>query len=474
MKIKMSCGVMTADMLASLCGGVLRDGRGAETQVRAICTDSREADEDTVFCALRGDRVDGHDYIKNVLDAGCRCILCEQSNSLVEACGAAAIVVNDTELALARLANAYRHSLNCRVVGVTGSVGKTTAKDMISSVLGCAKQTYKTAGNHNSVIGLPLSVTEIPQDCEWAVLEMGMSGFGEIERLSIATEPDVAVITNIGTAHMEMLGSRENICRAKLEILCGLKAGGTLILNGDEPLLRGIGGRSYRTVYVSLEREDCAYAARNIRVENGYTIFDLVWAGGVEKDLRVNVMGRHNVYAAAFAFAVGILGGVTPEEIREGLLRFAPEGLRQNRSECREWTFFEDCYNASPESMTAALEVLSGFCKQTGRRSVAILGDMLELGVQSAAMHQRVGERATLLGINELITLGKRARHIALGAQRKGHSAVSSFDIPSEETLDSIAREVASKLKPGDVVLFKASRGVGEERLIEALKNLKD
>ena len=474
MKIRMSCGVMTAEAFASLCGGVLRDGRGGETRVSGICTDSREADENTVFCALRGDRVDGHDYIKNALAAGCRCILCEQSNSSVEEAGATAIVVKDTELALAKFANAYRSSMECRVVGVTGSVGKTTAKDMIYSVLNRAHRAYRTEGNHNSVIGLPLSVAEIPRDTEWAVLEMGMSGFGEIERLSIATEPDVAVITNIGTAHMEMLGSRENICRAKLEILCGLKEGGTLILNGDEPLLRGIGGKCYRTVYVSLEREDSAYFAKNVRVKDGYTLFDLVWSGGVEKDLSVNVMGRHNVYAAAFAFAVGILSGMKPQEIREGLLGFAPEGLRQRRSECREWTFLEDCYNASPESMTASLEVLHELCRQTGRRSVAVLGDMLELGVQSGAMHQRVGEKAAMLGIDELITLGARGRQIAAGAQRKGLASVCSLDVPSEETLESVAREVAARLRPNDVVLFKASRGVGEERLIEALKNLKD
>ncbi len=465
---------MTADAFASLCGGVLRDGWGAEIRVSGICTDSREADENTVFCALRGDRVDGHDYIKNALDAGCRCVLCEQSNPTVEELGAAAIVVNDTELALARFANAYRRSMQCRVVGVTGSVGKTTAKEMISSVLEHTHKTYKTAGNHNSVIGLPLSIAEIPRDTQWAVLEMGMSGFGEIERLSIVAEPDVAVITNIGTAHMEMLGSRENICRAKLEILCGLREGGTLILNGDEPLLRGIGGKCYRTIYVSLKREDCAYYAKNIRVENGYTLFDLVWDGGVEYDLCVNAMGRHNVYAAAYAFAVGIISGMTPGQIREGLLNFAPEGLRQHRSEWREWTFFEDCYNASPESMAASLEVLSEFCKQTGRRSVAILGDMLELGVQSCAMHQSVGAQAASLGIDELITLGQRGRQIAVGAQRKGLHSVCSLDAPSEETIEMIAETVASKLRPNDVVLFKASRAIGEERLIEALKKLKD
>jgi UDP-N-acetylmuramoyl-tripeptide--D-alanyl-D-alanine ligase len=316
-------------------------------------------------------------------------------------------------------------------------------------------------------------MTEIPADTAWAVLEMGMSDFGEIERLSVVAEPDIAVITNIGTAHMEQLGSRENICRAKLEVLCGLKTGGTLLLNGDEPLLRNVGGKSYRTVYVSTKRENAQFFAKNIRVEKDRTLFDVVWNGRQEQALCVRVMGRHNVYAALFAFAIGTMSGMTPDEIRAGLLLYEPSGYRQNLTHCGGVTFLEDCYNASPESMMASLEVLRQYCTQTGRRSVAILGDMLELGAESCAMHRRVGEKLAAMGIDLLITLGDRGRQIAEGARRAGMTSILSMENPAPDQRALAASRIMERLCPHDVVLFKASRGVGEEHLIAALKNLK-
>lgn len=470
MKIRFSMGAISAGTFAEMCGGALRDGRGNDVRIRYICTDSREADEETVFTALRGDRQDGHDFIAGAIANGCRCILCEHSCDAIEAAGAAAVVVNQTELALSYFANACRHALTCHTVAVTGSVGKTTTKDMLWSVLSEKYKTYKTPGNHNSLIGMPLSVSEIPADTAWAVLEMGMSAFGEIERLSVAAEPDLAIITNIGTAHMEALGSRENICRAKLEVLCGLRTGGTLLLNGDEPLLRGIGGTGYQTVYVSIENANADFQARNIRVENSRTLFDLCWASGEERDICVQVMGKHNVYAALFAFAVGTMGGMTPEEIRAGLMQFQPEGLRQKMTELGTLTLIEDCYNASPESMNASVEVLRDLCRQTGRRSVAVLGDMLELGGQSPALHRRVGAHLAYLGVERLITVGPMSLQIAVGAQQMGMepSAITSFYDWGDIT--PVVERLKDLLLDGDVVLFKASRAVGEERIIEALK----
>ncbi len=471
MRTEFSCGSVNAAKLSEWCKGELRGDVGAEIEILAICTDSREADATTAFCALRGERVDGHDYIEAALANGCRCVICERSCEAIEKVGAAAIVVGDSELSLAYLGNAYRRGLSCSSVAVTGSVGKTTTKDMIASVLSIRHKTFKTAGNHNSVIGMPLSVTEIPRDTTWTVLEMGMSGFGEIERLSEVAEPDVAVITNIGTAHMEMLGSRENICRAKLEILCGLRTGGILLLNGDEPLLANIGGKSYRTIYVSTERENAAFFAKNIRVGNNQTLFDLVWAGGEEKDLAVRVMGKHNVYAALFAFAIGVMSGMKPEEIRQGLLAFAPEGLRQKVTSCGDWSFLEDCYNASPESMTAALDVLHDYCQRTGRTGVAVLGGMMELGAQSGMLHRKVGAYLAGLGLRRLVVLGEKGAQIALGAQQRGMD-ISRIILLSGDDPQETALELRQVLTPADAVLFKASRSVGEERIIEALKNL--
>ena len=470
MKTEFSMGNISAAIFAEMCGGSLWNDRGEEIRAFGICTDSRECDETTVFCALRGERVDGHDYIASAIAAGCRCVLCEKSCEAIEEAGVAAIVVKDTEMALARFANAYRQRLSCRSVAVTGSVGKTTAKELIASVLSVRHKTFRTPGNHNSLVGMPLAMTEIPTDTAWAVLEMGMSDFGEIERLSAVAEPDVAVITNIGTAHMEQLGSRENICRAKLEVLCGLKTGGTLLLNGDEPLLRNVGGKSYRTVYVSTKRENAQFFAKNIRVEKDRTLFDVVWNGRQEQALCVRVMGRHNVYAALFAFAVGTMSGMTPDEIREGLLLYEPSGYRQNLTHCGGVTFLEDCYNASPESMAAALEVLHDYSKQSERRSVAVLGDMLELGSQSGALHRRVGAHLARLGINRLATVGKNGNQIAIGARQMGMSPDAMTRALDANDVEGIANQLAETVREGDVILFKASRAVGLERVIAALK----
>ncbi len=474
MKTEFSMGAISAATVAEMCGGDLWLGRGAATRIYGICTDSSEADKYTAFCALRGERVNGHDYIPQAIARGCRCILCEQSCEAIEAAGISAVVVKDSEMALARFANACRHALTCRTVAVTGSVGKTTTKDMIASVLSVKHKTFRTPGNRNSIIGMPLSLTEIPADTVWAVLEMGMSGFGEIERLSVIGEPEIGVITNIGTAHMEALGSRENICRAKLEILCGLRTGGTLLLNGDEPLLQSIGGKSYKTVYVSTERDNVDFFAKNIRVENHRTLFDLVWSGGEERDLCIRVMGKHNVYAAAFAFAVGSMSGMTAEELREGLLQFEPEGLRQNMNECGNWTFLEDCYNASPEAMNASLEVLHDYSRRSGRRSVAVLGDMLELGSESGALHRRVGAHLAYLGIDRLVTVGAAAGQIAVGAQQMGMDPAHICSGMDPADPASVADTLQELLQPGDVVLFKASRAIGEERIIEALRKMKE
>lgn len=470
MKIGFSMGAISAGTFAEMCGGSLRDAACAGIRIRYICTDSREADEETVFTALRGDRQDGHDHIAGAIANGCRCVLCEHSCDALERAGAAAVVVNDTELALSYFANACRHALTCHTVAVTGSVGKTTTKDMIDAVLSERHKTYKTPGNHNSLIGMPLSVSEIPADTAWAILEMGMSTFGEIERLSVAAEPDFAIITNIGTAHMEMLGSRENICRAKLEVLCGLRTGGTLLLNGDEPLLRGIGGTGYKTVYVSLENPKADFTARNIRVEDSRTLFDLSWSGGEERDLSVGVMGKHNVYAALFAFAIGVMSGMEPEEIRLGLSRFQPEGLRQKMTDLGSLTFIEDCYNASPESMNASVEVLRDFCRQTERRSVAVLGDMLELGNESPALHRRVGAHLAYLGVERLITVGPMSLQISVGAQQMGMDPAAIVSFADWNDVTPIVEKLKETLLDGDVVLFKASRAVGAERIIDALK----
>ncbi len=470
MKIQFHNRIYTARALAEMSAGSLHTEELGDIAVRGLCTDSREADTETAFVAMRGERVNGHDYIDAALANGCRCFICEQNTQPIADANAAAVVVGDSEMALSRLAYAYREALSCKTVAVTGSVGKTTAKEMISAVLSRAKKTHKSKGNYNSVVGMPLSVMETPTDVEVSVLEMGMSSFGEIERMSITAQPDIAVITNIGSSHMEMLGSRENICRAKLEILCGLADGGTLILNGDEPLLENVGGKNYHTQYVSLMRKNADFFAQNIRINCESTRFDVVWRGGVCRDLEIRVMGRHNVYAALYAFAVGTQIGLDTEQIRAGLLDFEAEGMRQNRYLVKDITVIEDCYNASPESMIAALDVLKLYSAQTCGRSIAVLGDMLELGEGSSAAHRKVGAHLADCGIDTLIAVGRDGLQIVTGAMQRGMPLQRMVREGDRDAIERIGDTLIERLRPGDTVLFKASRSVRLERVIEYLK----
>ena len=390
MKIQLGTGRLTAGQVASICGGTLYQV-GCEDDVlfETVCTDSREADRTSMFVAMRGERVDGHSYISNVVKAGCRCVLAERIPLDVK--GICVIIVPDSLRAIRALAEYVKSGLDVCTVGVTGSVGKTTTKEFISAVLDRKFSLYKTAGNFNSVLGMPMSMLELNADNNAAVFEMGMSGFGEIEYMSEAARPDIAVITNIGSSHLEALGSRENICRAKLEIVSGLRDGGTLLLNGDEPLLAGHFSDRYNTLYFGMENERSDYFASNVRSVAGGMAFDLRTPDGFFENVEISVVGRHNVYNAAVAFATGMKMGVEEAEIREGLKCYRTVGMRQNIYQVNGVTVIEDCYNASPESMSAAINVLDDTARAHGGRMIALLGDMRELGDGSAALHAKVG-----------------------------------------------------------------------------------
>ena len=472
MKITLSIqNGITAHTLARMCRGVLQNEENSNITINSLCTDSREADKNTAFFALVGERVNGHDYIPAAIAAGCRCVI-SQEPIAPEAVGAnvAVIAVKDSEMALSYMASAQLESRTYPVVAVTGSVGKTTTKDMIAAVMSEGKKTYVSQGNHNSVIGMPLSVMEIPKDCECAILEMGMSDFGEIERMSLVAEPDIAVITNIGTSHMEALGNRRGICRAKLEVLCGLKKGGYLILNGDEPLLANIGGRSYHTLYVSLKRQDADFFAQNIRVELGGTRFDVVHKGTTYSDYYIPVCGRHNVWAALYAFAVATLQGLSPEQIKCGLQNFQCADMRQQITNLGGLTLIEDCYNAAPESMRAAIDVLCE-CAPCGSR-IAVLGDMLELGRESISLHRSVGQYLQANNVDLLVGIGNGGVEIAQGAVEAGMNPAKVLLFIDRDNVESIAHSLMSRVSVGDTLLFKASRGVRLERVVNAIREL--
>ena len=299
-----------------------------------------------------------------------------------------------------------------------------------------------------------------------------MSALGEIEYMSRIAEPDIAIVTNIGSSHMEYLGSRENICRAKMEIVRGLKRDGTLLLNGDEPLLRAY-DHEVAPIYVGFA-EDCQVRAERVREGLGRTIFDLYFGDKVISDVEIPTMGRHNVYAALFAYAVGVRMGLDDETIMRGLKNFKPVGMRQNIYEVEGITVIEDCYNAAPESMKAAISVLRDIKERQGGRMAAVLGDMYELGSTSAELHERVGLEFARMGGEMLYTFGASANNIAIGAVLGGvlneniyrNESVSAPELSGEMLLDT--------LRAGDVLLVKASRGARAERILNYIKENKD
>ena len=432
----------------------------ADKYIESVTTDSRDVRPGCLFIALRGENFDGNDYVEKALLAGASYALAERAPRGYER---QVLLVPDSLLALGAFAAAYRATLPMHVVGMTGSVGKTTTKEFIFAVLNERFRTHKTDGNHNNHIGLPMSLLTADASYEAAVYEMGMNHKREIAYLTKIARPDVAVITNIGTMHIGNLGSREAICEAKLEILEGMNEEGTLILNGNEPLLRG---RS-QAYYVA---ENDRYADMNItnvrEGENG-SAFDLTVRSERVESIVIPTQGRHNVFNAALAYAVGSCYGMGEFEIRRGLLNFRQTGMRQKIYDHKGITVIEDCYNAGPESVKAALGVLA--TRRQNTRRIAVLGEMRELGDHAPALHAEVGRAVAENGIDRLFVLGEHAFDLVEGALMAGMND-RNITVLSENYKEA-AETVTSVLKEGDAVLFKASRALRFETLLEECKN---
>lgn len=476
MRVNIGCKELTMAELAQMCGGMLCCVGGEVNRnmpFRYVCTDSREAAEGTLFVALGGERVDGHDYISAAVSSGNGCVLCER---LPETRNGkyVAVVVEDSLRAVGELAKAYDRRLNRRKVAITGSVGKTTTKEFVAAVLAEGYRVHKTEGNYNSTLGMPLSLLSMEENTQVSVLEMGMSGFGEIEYMSRIAEPDIAIVTNIGSSHMEYLGSRENICHAKMEIVKGLKKGGTLLLNGDEPLLRAYLTPGIHPIFVGMD-SSCDFRAENIREDFGRTVFDVCYGGKTVKDVVIPTMGRHNVYAALFAYAVGVRMDLDDQTIVNGLNRYRPVGMRQNVYDLGAITVIEDCYNASPESMKAAINVLQSLASQRkAGRMAAVLGDMYELGENGDRFHEEIGLTFAKQGGSLLYTFGEAAQQIATGAVLGGLQPENVFRNESTKAPQLTGEMLLYSLRAGDILLVKASRGAAAERIINYLKENRD
>ena len=438
-----------ADIASAVGGRATADG-----YIDAAFTDSRNPVEGGLFIALEGDKFDGHEFIDKAVEDGAAAVMCRKHTDA----SVPVIYVDDTKSALIKLAAYYRSTFSIPVIGLTGSVGKTTTKEMIALVVSSAFKTIKTKGNLNNEIGMPLTLLSMEADTQCAVVEMGMNHAGEISLLTSAAKPTIGVITNIGVSHIENLGSRDNILKAKLEIIEGMKKDSPLILNGDNDKLRGIMSDRFRVIFYGIDDPVCKVRADNIREFDDHTQFTAVYSGErVCVDLPA--IGRHNVYNALAAIAVGTQLGISLSDCAKALEKYVPAGMRQNIVKKNGVTFIEDCYNASPDSVKASLSALNSV---TAKRRIAVLGDMLELGSYSSEAHSQCGEYCAQSGVDILLTLGEKSLFTADSASRAGVKLVRSFTDGGE-----LAEYLAKRLREGDAVVFKASHGVHLENVIE-------
>ncbi len=442
---------MISVSLSEICRLLGVEFSGEDITVNGISTDSRRVKRDELFVALKGENFDAHDFIPNITEAAG--VVYER------ACGDTPlfrIPVKSTVEALGLIGkNNFIKADIPLTVTLTGSVGKTTTKDMCALVLSKKYNTYKTQGNKNNHIGLPQTLLSLEPSHEAFVCEMGMNHSGELSYLCTLVKSDVSLITNIGNSHIENLGSRENIARAKLEILEGLKPDGTLIINGDEPLLDGL-EISQRIVRVGMSDKNDVWAENVESSADGVTFDCHVFDKRVA--VKLPVPGRHNVYNAMFALALGSVAGIDEETSAKALEEYVPSGMRQRIYEKSGCTVIADCYNASVEAMLASIEALHDMSR--GRFTVAVLGDMREVGNSSEEFHRAVGRRLRECEVSVLLGYGCDIKYTAEEAQG-GKTLVYLFD-----TKEALAKAVGKYVDKNPIILFKAANSLHFEEVI--------
>lgn len=430
-----------------------------DADICEIVTDSRKAKAGTLFVAICGENLDGNRFAASALQNGTEAVVVSTLFEGVDP--QKAIVVPDTKRALIRLGGLHRQLFNIPFVGVTGSVGKTTTKEFIYAVLSSQYRTHKNAGNQNNEIGVPNTLFALEPAHEAAVIEMGMSGFGEIRDLTIEIKPVVGVITTIGVSHIEQLGSRENILKAKLELVEGMPDGAPLFLCGDNEYLNTVKLPRLKIYRYGITNPACDIRASEITQTGESTRFVITSPWG-EYSAVIPAVGQHNVTDALAAFGVGCVMGIAPEQAALALSNYLPVGMRQNVVPFKGMVVVEDCYNCSPDSLKAAALALSSYpCK--GRR-ILVLSDMLELGENAPAMHSDCGAFIARQDIDLLMTCGALSEYTVRGADKAGMERCCHYD--SKERL---AQELIKAVRTGDVIWFKASRGMRLEDVIQTL-----
>ncbi|MDF2569465.1 MAG: murF [Sporomusa sp.] len=430
---------------------------------RGISTDTRTVQPGNLFIALVGERFDGHEFVAQAVSKGAVGVIVSRSVHVSE--HAQVIEVKDTLKALQALARFHRKRYHIPVIGVTGSNGKTTTKDMLAAVLSSRFNVLKTEANFNNEIGLPLTLLKLESGHEVAVVEMGMRARGEIRELTEIAIPTVGVVTNVGETHMEILGSIENIADAKAELVEAIVQDDLVVLNADDPFVRAMQNKAKGRVILYGLNQGAFVRAENIATGgNGelITTFDCCSPRGTFPVV-LHTVGTHNVYNALAAIAVGWELGLKPSEIKKGIASFVSGAMRLEIKKYGEYTVINDVYNASPLSMAAALNTLADI---GNGRKIAILGDMLELGDAAIDAHCRIGRQAAEQGVEVVLTVGELSKHIASAARECGVKVTQSFS-RHKEAIEAL-RDL---LKPGDYILLKGSRGMKMETMLEAFSD---
>lgn len=451
---------LTLHNIAKAVNGKLFHAEGNEQlEVKGVVLDSRKVEKDFLFVATVGERVDGHSFIAQVFEKGALCVICEKAPQNPKG---AYILVESSFQALKDVARFYRESLDIKVVGITGSVGKTSTKEFVASVLATHYKVLKTEGNFNNEVGLPLTVLRIQEDIEVAVLEMGISDFGEMHRLSKIAKPDICVITNIGQCHLENLGTRDGILKAKTEIFDFMNENGSICLNGDDDKLITIqnvngrkpvffGRKEVHAIYAT-DCENQGLSGSKVRIHREGRSFDAV----------VTLPGEHMIYNALAATAVATVLGLSDEEIQAGIAAVKPVSGRSHIIHKENVTIIDDCYNANPVSMKAAIDLLS----MADSRTVAVLGDMFELGSNENTLHYDVGAYAAEKGIDMILCVGNLSVNMYEGALAVKNSTSKVYYFVDKAAL---LEQLGGLLQAGDSVLVKASHGMHFEELIKKM-----
>lgn len=439
--------------IAAACGGTyVGDSSLKNTAVTSVERDSRQIKNGSLFLAIKGERVDGHDFIEKCFDMGAVCALCEKAP---ENPSKPCIVVKSTLDAVKKIGRAYREKFDIPIIGVSGSVGKTSTKEMLYAVLSQKFKTHKTQGNLNNELGVPLTLLSMPEDTEAAVIEMGISDFGEMTRLSEMVQPTICVITIIGECHLENLGDRNGVLKAKTEMFKNARSGAEYILNGDDDKLSTVSEvNGKKPIFFGIDKKN-DYYAENIKNEGNGTVGAELCFDGKKLNVKIPAIGTYMLTNALAAAAVGKLLGLSDEQIANGVAAYKTVGSRANVIDTGRIKIIDDCYNANPTSVRASLDTLSNL---DGRKA-AILGDMKELGENELSLHYETGVYAKSKGISTVITVGELAKQLAKGADG------TAFD-----TIEDAKPEILKQIKDGDVVLVKASHSMQFEKIVEFLK----